>query len=120
MPRPPQRASAAILGTILAIGVPTGMALAADQHERHGVEVSAVARTNIAGTGGHGATVSVVAKTKPAPPPVVPTVPVVPAAPADQPDNHGTDVSAVAKDHGATGGAHDNHGGAVSPIAHKH
>lgn len=118
MPRLPLRATAAILGTILAIAIPTGLALGANAHARHGVEVSAIARTNIAGTAGHGAAVSVVARTKPAP--VTPTVTTAPdAAPAVHPTNHGADVSAVAKDHSKVGGTHDNHGGAVSPIAHK-
>ena len=118
MPRLPQRATAAILGTILAVGIPTGFALAANENARHGVEVSAVARTNVAGTAGHGAAVSVVAKTKPAPVEAPRTAP--DAAPAAHPANHGADVSAVAKDHTLVGGAHSNHGGAVSVVAHKH
>jgi hypothetical protein len=114
MPRLPQRATAAILGTILAVGIPTGFALAANENARHGVEVSAVARTNVAGTAGHGAAVSLVAKTRPAP------AEAPAAAPAAHPANHGADVSAVAKDHTLVGGAHNNHGGAVSAVAHKH
>jgi hypothetical protein len=120
MPRLPHQASAAILGTILAVGIPTGLALGADEHARHGIEVSGVAKTNVAGTPGHGAAVSVIAKTKPAPP-VTPIVVTTPAAtPAAHPANHGADVSAVAKDHSAAGGSNNNHGGAVAPVAHKH
>lgn len=118
MPRLPRRASAAILGTIIAVGLPTGLAAAASDNARHGVEVSGVAKANVAGTPGHGAAVSVVAKTKPAPP-VAPTVTTPAAKPAAHPDNHGADVSVVAKDNSATGGSHSNHGGAVAPIAHK-
>lgn len=122
MPRLPRRASAALLGTIIAVGIPTGLASAASDNARHGVEVSGVAKTNVAGTPGHGAAVSVVAKTKPAPQ-VAPTTPTVtttpPVKPAAHPANHGADVSAVAKDNSASGGSHDNHGGAVAPIAHK-
>jgi hypothetical protein len=119
MPRLPRRASGAILGTMLALAVPTGFALAANDHAKHGVEVSGIAKTNIAGTPGHGAAVSVVAKTN-AGSHGAPTVPTTPAAkPAAHPANHGADVSAVAKDNKATGGSHGNHGGAVAPVAHK-
>lgn len=113
MPRLPQRATAALIGTILAVGIPTGFALAANENARHGVEVSTIAKTNVSGTGGHGAAVSAVAK--PEAPPEAPD-----AAPATHPANHGADVSAVAKDHTLVGGDHNNHGGAVSTAAHKH
>jgi hypothetical protein len=120
MPRLPQQATAAILGTILAVGIPAGSAFAASVNARHGVEVSAMARTNIARTGGHGAVVSAVARSKPAPPPVtLPVTPVAEPAPTAHPTNHGADVSAVAKDHEVVGGSNENHGGAVAPVAHK-
>lgn len=120
MPRLPQQATAAVLGTLLAVALPAGIALGASPNARHGVEVSALARTNIAGVGGHGAIVSTLAKTKPAPLQETPPVTTAPAAaPAAHPENHGGDVSAVAKDQSAAGGTHDNHGGAVAPVAHK-
>jgi len=114
------RASATILGAILAVGVPTGLALAANEHARHGIEVSALAKTNIGGAGGHGADVSDLAKNKTTP--TEPQGAAPDAAPTTHPANHGADVSAAARDKSLTGGDHgdqDNHGGAVSPVAHK-
>jgi hypothetical protein len=111
------RASATILGAILAVGIPTGVALAASENARHGIEVSALAKTNISGTGGHGAVVSEVAKNKTTlnePQGAAPD-----AAPNTHPANHGADVSAVAKDKTLVGDKHNNHGGAVSTAAHK-
>jgi hypothetical protein len=107
------------------VGLPTGFALAASENARHGVEVSAVAKdtTKVGGPhDNHGGAVSTVAKTKTTPAAETPTEPDTdPAtAPAAHPANHGADVSAVAKDHSKTGGDHDNHGGAVAPVAHKH
>jgi hypothetical protein len=106
MPRLPRRTTAALLGAVLAVGLPTGFALAAGPADRHGVEVSAVA-TNDPGQG-HGAAVTLVARTQGA------------SAPAAHPANHGAAVSAVAKVQTLVGGTHSNHGGAVAPVAHPH
>jgi hypothetical protein len=105
MPRLTKRASAALLGTVLALGIPTGFALA--ESSGHGIEVSAVAKVN-AGGPGHGAAVSAVATNKSQ------------GTPAAQPANHGAAVSAVAKDQSLLGGTRNNHGGAVTVVAHKH
>ena len=110
------RASATILGAILALGIPTGLALAANENARHGIEVSALAKTNISGAGGHGADVSDLAKSKTTLNESQGAAP--DAAPTTHAANHGADVSAVAKDKTLVGGKHDNHGGAVSPVAH--
>ncbi len=121
-----RRASATILGAILAAGIPTGFVLAASENARHGIEVSAVAKTNIGGVGGHGAVVSEVARNKIDLNEGAPTGSEAPeangtpdAAPKTHPDNHGADVSAAAKDKALVGGKHDNHGGAVSAGAPK-
>ena len=115
MPRVTHRATAAFVGIVLAIGLPTGFVLAAGPADRHGVEVSAIAKVN-AGGPGHGAVVSSVAKTQ-GPSKVNPTSP---GTSDTHPANHGADVSAVARDHTLVGGKHNNHGGAVSVVAHKH
>jgi hypothetical protein len=115
MPRLTHRATAALLGTVLAVGLPTGFALAGGTPGGHGVEVSAIAKVNVGGPG-HGAAVSLVARTNGSSK-VHDTSQGTPAA---HPANHGADVSAVAKDHTLVGGKHNNHGGAVSVVAHKH
>jgi hypothetical protein len=126
MPRLTRTASVALLGAVVAFGIPTGFALAANK-DAHGDTVSTVAKTRTGGTGdSHGDAVSTVAKANAGTTghsngePVSTTAKDGSTGSSSQhPSNHGADVSAAARNHSLVGGPHHNHGGAVSAVAHK-